>query len=146
MAMKRNGKGIYFRSETREILGVADGGANPDDSWIKISDDDTLGLLAARNLIEERKLVDDVTSVDWFGMRAGTPPVNEEMSELIRRFKSDAEASRRDARGGSGLLGRLGARLRSGLGNAGSDDGPSARAVPVRIPVRSRDPKDLHPS
>ncbi len=70
--MKRNGKGIYFHSETREVLRVAEGGLNPGEGWIRIGEDDTLGLLAVRHLVEERKLVDDITTVEWFGMRRGT--------------------------------------------------------------------------
>ncbi len=144
--MEREGKGIYFHPETREIRRVTNGRADPGDGWIRISKDDTLGLLAARNLVEERKLVDDVTTVEWFGMRAGTPAVDEEMSELISRFKRDSEESRKDTRSGSGLLGRLGAGLRSVLGGAGSGGGHSLQAVPARVPVRSRDSENLHPS
>ncbi len=144
--MERKGKGIYFHPETREILRVSNGRAGPGDGWIRISKDDTLGLLAARKLVEERKLVDDVTTVEWFGMNAGTPAADAEMAELIRRFKRDSEESREDTRSGSGLLGRLGAGLRSVLGGAGSDGGHTLQAVPVRITVRSGDSKNLHPS
>ena len=70
--MSTNGKGIYFHSETREVLRVAEGGPNPGGGWIRIGEDDTLGLLAVRHLVEERKLVDDITTVEWFGMRRGT--------------------------------------------------------------------------
>ena len=143
--MERIGKGIYFYPETREVLRVSNGRTDLGDGWIRISKDDTLGLLAVRYLVEERKLVDDVTTVEWFGMHAGTPSVNEEMSELIRRFKRDSEESHKDPRGGAGLLGRLGAGLRSILGGAGSVGGHSLQAVPVRIPVRSRDSENLHP-
>ena len=143
--MERKGKGIYFHPEAREILRVSNGRADPGDGWIRISKDDTLGLLAARNLVEERKLVDDVTTVEWFGMRAGTPAADAETAELIRRFKRDSEESRKDPRSGSGLLGRLGAGLRSVRGGAGSGGGHTLQAVPVRVPVRSRDNKYLHP-
>lgn len=143
--MERKGNGIYFYPETREILKVSNGRADPGDGWIRISKDDTLGLLAARNLIGERKLVDDVTSVEWFGMRAGTPSVDEEMSELIRRFKHDSEEARKDTRNDSGLLGRLGARLRSVRGGKGGDAGHALQAVPVRVPVRTRDGENLYP-
>ncbi len=144
--MERKGKGIYFHPETREILRVSNGHAGPGDGWIRISKDDTLGLLAARNLVEERNLVDDVTSVEWIGMRAGTPAADAEMAELIRRFKRDSEESRKDTRNGAGLLGRLGAGLKSIRGGAGSGGGHTLQVVPVRIPVRSRDSKNLHPS
>ncbi len=144
--MERKGKGIYFHPETRELRRVTNGRADPGDGWIRISKDDTLGLLAARNLVEERKLVDDVTTVEWFGMHAGTPAADSDIAELIRRFKRDSEESRKDTRGGAGLLGRLGAGLRSVLGGAGSHGGHSLQAVPVRIPVRSRDSENLHPS
>ena len=144
--MERKGKGIYFYPETREILRVSNGRADPGDGWIRISKDETLGLLAARNLVGERKLVDDVTRVDWFGMRAGTTSEDEEMSDMIRRFKHDSEEARKDTRNGTGLLGRLGARLRSVRGGAGSDAGPALQAVPIRVPVRSRDGENLYPS
>ncbi len=144
--MERKGKGIYFHPETSELRRVTNGRADPGDGWIRISKDDTLGLLAARNLVEERKLVDDVTTVEWFGMHAGTPAADAEMAELIRRFKRDSAESRKDTRSGSGLLGRLGAGLRSVLGGAGSNGGHSLQAVPVRIPVRSKDNENLHPS
>jgi hypothetical protein len=144
--MKRKGKGIYFHTETREILTVTDGRPHPGDGWTRISGDDTLGLLAARRLVEQAKLVDDVATVDWFGMRAGAPAADEEMSALIHQFKRDSEQSRREAAGGTGLLGWLAARLKSVVGGKGHDSGHSPPAVPVRVTVRSRDAEELHRS
>ncbi len=133
--MKETGQGVYFHPETSEILRVADRDPYPGDGWIKISEDSSLGLLAARRRIRDLDLTEDTTAVYWFGMRGGSLEASEDMSRLICRFKRDSEESQAAADGGTGLLGRLAARLKSIVGGPSGDGGHASplAAVPVRV-------------
>ena len=137
--MKRQGKGIYFHPERREIRRVTDSDPNPGEGWIKISEDHTLGLLTATRKVGEQGLVDDPSTVYWFGMRGGSMEGPDAISELIGRFKRDSEESGKAARNKSGFLKRLAARLMSLVGGLGSDTGRASSLMPVPIPVSSRD-------
>ncbi|MEE9245192.1 MAG: hypothetical protein V3U63_03230 [Gemmatimonadota bacterium] len=145
--MKETGEGVYFHPETGEILRVGDRDPDPGDGWIRISEDSSLGLLAARRRVKDLGLAEDATAVEWFGMRGGSLEAVEDMSRLVCRFKRDSEESRTEVDGGSGLLGRLGARLKSIVGGSSGDGGHASplAAVPVRVRYTdSRLPIPLH--
>ncbi len=58
--------GIYFNPSTNEVTSVTDADVPPRSQWQHVSDDSRLGLLAIRELVLERGLADDPTTVYWY--------------------------------------------------------------------------------
>ena len=136
---KQSGKGIYFRPESREILRVGNDDPAPDESWRKFSEDESLGLLAARHRLQALGLVTDTTTVEWLGMRGGSGHADERVSALLCRFKESSEKTRRDAQGKTPPAGRLLNRLRAILTGSGGDAGEGSSASLSAVPIRSRE-------
>ena len=55
-------RGIFFRTETNELLSLAGNGDElPGDGWRLLTDDANLGLLSIRSLLVEQGLADEST-------------------------------------------------------------------------------------
>lgn len=93
--------GIYFNGTTNEITSVTDADGHPGPQWHHVSDDVGLGLLAIRQLLVERGLVGEGTTVYWYLAQP------EEATSLVLPCEPVAEEN---ANGGT--LTRLRAALR----------------------------------
>ncbi len=62
-------RGIFFRTETNEVLSVGgDGDELPGDGWQSLTDDPALGLVSIRALLVEQGLAAEATAADayWY--------------------------------------------------------------------------------
>lgn len=107
--------------------------------WLKISDDQTLGLLAVRRKLEERGALREASTVEWFGLRRGPADDGRALSTLICRFREKTDESETKTRGGAGLLTGLGERLKSLVEGPSGDAGHASHLAPVPVPVRAKD-------
>lgn len=109
------GEGIYFHPESLALSRVEDGFLDLGSGWVRISDDVSLGLLAARKLIEEGGLAADTASIDWLEMSAPDAEQRRRVSRVIREFKADSVRLRETNDEKPGFLRRLIGGLGSGL-------------------------------
>ena len=66
--------GVYFNPDSKEItIGGPDEPAL-EPAWVRISDDNTLGLISVRQLLVERGFVDDASLVYWYFPQATEEP------------------------------------------------------------------------
>jgi hypothetical protein len=68
--------GIYVNPKTRQAFRASTTFAAPDDpDWVLISEDSMIGMVRIREIASERKLVADVSELQWTG-RTDRPPTS----------------------------------------------------------------------
>lgn len=102
-----NTTGMYFNPATHELVPVGlsrDEKVSPGSGWVKISDDPRLGLLAVRDLLVRKGLVNDPHTVYWYGFR-GSEDGREHARGLVQRPETtDAAPGPHRARASSMLF------------------------------------------
>lgn len=58
-------KGTYYNRITKEITTITSGDLPSETGWTLLTDETRLGLLAARAMLVDRRLVDDESAVYW---------------------------------------------------------------------------------
>ncbi len=85
--------GIYYNNASKEIF-ARDALSKPlpeGDGWTKVSDEPSLGLLAARDRLAEGGFVDDPKQVYWYG--TNLRPVDSGVTDLLREMSIGAFCS-----------------------------------------------------
>jgi hypothetical protein len=97
MEMESSGAGIYFRSDTKEVIAAAPSEPAPaDEGWTKVTDEHEPGLLEVRRLLETLGIVKDAGHVYWAPTHS--PAVDSgATSDFVRKFRRTSEEARRRA-------------------------------------------------
>lgn len=104
--MAGKGPGIYFNRKTREVISINGHEDRLDlKGWVKISDEPSLGLLAVRELVMEKRLAKDARDVYWSGFRRSGPGGDDGQAvgvTFLKQARRESELKSTQRRRGSG--------------------------------------------